>query len=154
MKSLSLIYLFIYVVAYSHHHPVQSIDYRTRLPIAPWDSTKNWKIYKLQNFRRVFTIPADSLQYLESKPLNDDSMHMYFSDTKELPSINPMWMGCYLTSYETSDAKIRKAIISHYGGFFYCQPENAYFQVSSNLQQDWLNYLSNSYLSTHHNGIK
>ncbi|WP_188937795.1 hypothetical protein [Puia dinghuensis] len=143
MKFLSLMFLLICVAAYNRPHPA-----------VPWHSTKNWRIYKLQNFNRVFGIPADSLQYLENKPLNDDSMHIFLSDAKELPSTNPAWMGCYLTSYETSDGKIRKAVISHYGGFFYCQPENAYFEVSSDVQQDWLNYLSSSYMSIHQHLIK
>lgn len=154
MKYHSIIALFVVVAAYNQPHRVQPGIPATRLEITSWDSTKNWKIYKLQNFNRVFRIPVDSFRYLQSKPLNDDSIHMYLSDTKELPPASPAWMGCYLTSYETSGGKIRKAIISHYGGFFYCQLENAYFQVSSIEQQDWLSYLSSSYLNIHENGTK
>jgi hypothetical protein len=118
-----------------------------------WDSTKNWKLYKLSNFNGVFRIPEDSLQYLASKPLNDDSMHILLSSAIKLQDINPMWQGCYLASYQNADGQTRKVIISHYGGFFYCQPDHVYFQVSPNVEQQWLEYLSDSYININRNAV-
>ena len=112
-----------------------------------WDSTKNWKLYKLQNFNCVFRVPPDSLKYLERKALNDDSMHTFLSQATKLGTVNPVWMGCYLASYEDADGKVQKAIVSQYGGFFYCQSENTFFQISSADQSDWRNYFENSYMS-------
>jgi hypothetical protein len=151
MKYLLILISFIVVFAFTRANAVHSVVRNDTLTVVAWNSTKNWKIYKLQNFNRVFGVSIDSLKYLENKPLNDDSMHMFLSDTKELPSMSPMWMGCYLTSYESSDGKVKKAIISHYAGFLYCQQENTYFQINSDAQQDWLTYLSSSYLNIREN---
>ena len=109
-----------------------------------WDSTSNWKIYKLANFKAIFRIPADSLSYIESRPLSDDSVHTYLSGVSKLSS-NPTWMGCYLLSYEMPDKSIRKVIISRYGGFFYLQKEFSYYQLDAMLQKDWTDYLSATY---------
>jgi hypothetical protein len=113
-----------------------------------WDSTRNWKIYKLQKFQQVFQIPPDSLRYLTRASLNDDSMHMYLNTSKPLTT-NPAWMGCYLVSYESADGSVRKAIISHYAGFFYSEFHKTYFQISSEEQQAWLNYISGAYINIH-----
>lgn len=145
MKQVSLILAILsatYSQSNSFHFPVL----RSSSITTSWDSTKNWKIYKLQKINRVFQIPIDSLQYQEKATLNDDTIHLYLSEIINLHNTNPVWMGCYLTSYETPDGKVHKAIISHYGGFFYCQPENAFFQIRSDDQHDWLSYLSNAYL--------
>jgi hypothetical protein len=144
MKHLVFFIGFIGMISYTHPHSFAHISHTADIT---WDSTKNWKIYKLQNFRRVFGIPADSLQYLDKRSLNDDSMHLYLLNATKLPPTNPAWMGCYLTSYETSDGEIRKAIISYYGGFFYCQLDNAFFQINSNDQHGWMDYLANCYMN-------
>jgi hypothetical protein len=73
-------------------------------------------------------------------------MHIYLSGCKELPKLNPVWMGCYLASYETTDGHLRKAIISHYAGFFYSDSDKTFFEIGSQDQQAWLNYISGSYL--------
>lgn len=112
-----------------------------------WDSTKNWKLYKLSNFNHVFRIPADSLQFLQGEALSDDSMHLFLSNAKKIEGVNPMWQGCYLASYQTADGQTHKAIISHYAGFFYCQEEKVYYQVGTSVQRNWLEYLSDSYVS-------
>jgi hypothetical protein len=60
-------------------------------------------------------------------------------------------MGCYLTSFEGPDGIARKVIVSHYAGFFYSEFAKAYFEVSQDDQQAWLNYISNSYINIHQN---
>ena len=114
---------------------------QNRQHIANWDSTLNWKIYKLANFKAVFRIPPDSLAYLESRSLSDDSVHNYLSSVTKLEG-NPTWMGCYLLSYEMPNKSIRKAIISRYGGFFYVQNEYSYYKIDASLQKEWTDYLS------------
>jgi hypothetical protein len=73
-------------------------------------------------------------------------MHGYLKGSKELPKPNPAWMGCYLASYEGSDGHPRKAIISSYAGFFYSDFEKSFYEIGSQDQQAWLNYISSSYL--------
>jgi hypothetical protein len=132
-----------------------SVDWSSKkdqTPTIQWDSTKNWKLYQLRNFNHVFSIPPDSLQFLKTKPLNDDSMHMFLSRSKKLDGVNPMWQGCYLASYQTANGQIHKAIISHYAGFFFCQSGKVYYQVDSSVQRDWLEYFSDSYINIGDNG--
>jgi hypothetical protein len=53
----------------------------------------------------------------------------------------PVWMGAY-TATCILDNKKRKVDISVYAGFFYDELEKKYYQIPSDIQQDWLNYLS------------
>lgn len=112
-----------------------------------WDSTKNWTLYKLSNFNKVFRIPTDSLQYLHAKALSDDSMHLFLSNAKKIEGVNPLWQGCYLASYQTPDGRTHKTVISHYAGFFYCPEGKVYYQVDASIQRSWLEYFSDSYVS-------
>lgn len=144
MKFLITI-LLISVVPFPSHYGFQHVGRLANFLPVSWDSTKNWKLYRLANFQQVFRIPSDSLQNLKSRPLNDDSVHQFLSNAKKLQNINPVWMGCYLASYQSSDGKLKKAIISHYAGFFYCQWEKSYYQLDPAQQQDWLSYLSAAY---------
>jgi len=147
MKQITLIIVLISLASYTWPHFSKPITPRPDRSTQTWDSTRNWKIYKLQNFDIVFRIPTDSLPYLGKKALSDDTMHVFLSQSSQLGTSSPLWMGCYLASYEDAKGKTRKTIISHYGGSFYCQSDNAYFQVSSADQTDWLNYLSQCYMS-------
>jgi hypothetical protein len=138
--------LLLSVLMFQRNGTMVQVPHPNKAEAISWDSTKHWKIYKLIDFNRVFRIPPDSLQYQESRPLNDDSMHDFLATAKKLAdSINPMWMGCLLASYSTPNGKVHKAIISHYAGFFYCQPENAYFQLDQSQNQAWLSYFNNAY---------
>jgi hypothetical protein len=132
----------------THWRGQHSKPFKTIHPPKPsyWDSTTHWKIYKINNFDRVFRIPIDSLQWLQGRPLKDASIHSFLSDAKKLPAVSPLWMGCYLTSYQAPDGSLKKAIISHYAGFFYCQLDNNYFQLDPAKQNDWLTYLSDEYV--------
>ena len=111
-----------------------------------WDSTLNWKIYKLAAFKTVFRVPADSLAFFESGPLNDDSVHHFLSGVSKISGGHD-WMGCYLVSYELPDHTIRKVIISHYGGFFYAPQEHSFYQIEAMQQKEWLEYLSDKYVN-------
>ena len=111
-----------------------------------WDSTVNWKIYKLAAFKTVFRIPPDSLTYFESKPLNDDSVHRFLSGVSKFQG-DHTWMGCYLVSFELPDHTIRKIVISHYGGFFYAPYAHTFYQVDDAQRKGWLEYLSDKYVT-------
>jgi hypothetical protein len=111
-----------------------------------WDSTVNWKIYKIANFKAIFRVPPDSLLYIENRPLNDDSVHHYLSGAAKLPG-NQTWMGCFLLSYELADHSIRKAVISQYAGFFYAQTEHCFYKIDAEQQKEWLDYLSATYIA-------
>lgn len=115
--------------------------------LAILDSTTNWKIYPLTDFNRIWRMPIDSLKYLKSRPLNNDSMHTFLVDVKDLQGKKPIWMGCYLTSCQTPDGQVRKVLISHYAGFFYCEWDKSYHVLDESQLKFWLEYLSNAYVS-------
>jgi hypothetical protein len=112
-----------------------------------WDSTTNWEIYPLNNFNRIWQIPIDSLKYLKSQPLSNDTMHVFLVGMKDLQEKKPIWMGCYLTSCQTPDGQIRKVLISHYAGFLYCDWDKSYHILGSSQLKPWLEYLSAAYVS-------
>ena len=116
-------------------------------PSIVWDSTINWKIYPLTDFNRIWQLPIDSLKYLKGRPLNDDSMHTFLMDGKDLQGKKPLWMGGYLTSCQTRDGQIRKVVISHYAGFFYCEWDKSYHILDPSKLKIWLEYLSNAFIS-------
>jgi hypothetical protein len=111
-----------------------------------WDSTVNWRIYKLADFKTVFRIPSDSLIYFESAALNDDSIHRFLSGASKFQG-DHTWMGCYLVSYKMPDESVRKVIISHYGGFFYAPHEHTFYQIEDAQKKEWLDYLSDKYVT-------
>lgn len=152
MKYTVLILLTIGAMAFVR--PNRALHSARYLHLTSWDSTKNWRIYKLQKFNQVVRMPADSLRFLEGISLNDDSMHGFLSSCKKLSATNPAWMGCYLASYESSGAQIKKVIISQYAGFFYSEYDNSFYEVDSEDQQQWLSFLSNSYQNIFQNSGK
>jgi hypothetical protein len=113
-----------------------------------WDSTKNWKVYHLTNFRRVVRIPDDSLQYLESTSLDKDTLHALLCHAEKIVqgTESIQWQGCYLASYEAEHGQIRKVLVSMYGGFFYLQRDASYFQLPPDARQDWLSFFSGTYM--------
>ena len=118
-------------------------------PSIPWNNTKNWKIYSLNNSGTVFSISIDSVRLLSGVPLGDDSMHILLSTAKLLhvPS-SPAWMGCYLTSCEDENGRHMKIIVSQYGGFFYNSSDGNYYQVDNSFSRTWLNYMRRAYIKT------
>lgn len=144
MKYLLLIQVIVFSLAYtSRRIPGPHLQ---NIGVSSWDSTKNWRIYKLQNLKKVVRVPVDSLKFIANTPLNDDSMHAFLSTSRKLSVESPAWMGCYLVSYEDPNGQVRKVIISHYAGFFYSEAQNSYFEIDASMQKDWLNFLSDTYV--------
>jgi hypothetical protein len=144
MKYLLLIYIIACSLGYTSRQMSNSCMHCRR--ISSWDSTKNWRIYNLENLKRVVQVTADSLKLINNTPLNNDSMHSFLSSCRKLAVESPVWMGCYLVSYEDPNGQVRKVIVSHYAGFFYSEAQDSYFEIDSSMQQDWLNFLSNNYI--------
>jgi len=113
-----------------------------------WDSTKNWKVYHLTNFRRVVNIVEDSLKYLESRSLDKDTLHELLCRAEKIVqgAQSIQWQGCYLASYEAEQGQIRKVLVSMYGGFFYLQRDASYFQLPPEARQEWLSFFSGIYM--------
>jgi|GEM_PF-1143057 len=110
--------------------------------VPPWQHAAHWTLYNVRG-AKFYRLALDSLNKYNSRPLNDDSMHVFLSESFALPSNKaPMWMGAYVTTCSV-DNRRRKIDISTYGGFFYDETEKKFYSVPQDVQKDWLNYLAN-----------
>ena len=111
-----------------------------------WHKTSDWKIYKVLS-GNTFAIPLDSLSRFNSRRLQQDTVLGYIAESKILPdSINPVWMGAWVSTYRY-DGQVHKIQISAYGGFFYDQSSGRYYQIPMERKDDWMNYINRT-LST------
>jgi hypothetical protein len=116
-----------------------------------WEKTTNWKLYRYQG-NELFSISLDSLYSFQYIPLAQDTMDNYMSQVKiKYPKAATRWMGGYVATCQ-SDGGLRKVVLSNYGGFFYDQKANAYYQLPSEKIDDWLSFLQTSYLTMIKNG--
>jgi hypothetical protein len=111
-----------------------------------WHSATGWKVYEVPE-AKIWQISLDSLPTFKHKALNTDSIQEFLSQTT-LISIQypPAWMGAYVATCWLGQ-KLTKVIISTYGGFFYDQLADKYYQVPMTIQRDWLNYWAASVAS-------
>jgi hypothetical protein len=113
-------------------HSVAQID---------WGKTSNWKIYKLPG-PVVLKITIDSLNRLDCRPLQKNTLMSFLATSTILPdSINPLWMGGWVATYQ-SIGKTHKLLISAYGAFFYDQSSARYYQIQMGLKDDWMTYIN------------
>lgn len=111
-----------------------------------WDKTSEWKLYRYQG-NELFSISLDSLHSLQKIPLSQDSINNYLSQvTIKHPKAATHWMGGYIATCQ-SNGGLRKVVLSNYGGFFYDQKANAYYQLPTEKIDDWLSFLQTSYLT-------
>jgi hypothetical protein len=103
----------------------------------------NWKLYTNPNSKLAFSYPKDSLTKLKNSKLNDDKMQSFLTTVKAIPKERiPVWMGYYVASCEKKEGATQIIVISTYGGFFYDEDLNQYFEISADVRMDWLNYLA------------
>jgi len=108
-----------------------------------WNETLNWKIYKIPD-QIIFRVSIDSLNQLKNYQLNQDSVIRYLGAADILPdSLNPIWMGGWVATYEYK-GQTRKMQISAYGGFFYDQTSRRYYQIPIDRKEEWMNYINHS----------
>jgi len=106
-----------------------------------WQKASSWTLYNIRGVK-FYKVDLDSLERYSRRPLNDDSMRSFLSQSVELPPEKaPMWMGAYVTSC-IIDQKRHKIDISSYGGFFFDESNNKFYSLPQNIEKDWLNYLA------------
>ena len=108
-----------------------------------WQTTKNWKLYDIHSPTAVrYTL--DTLKNFKSSVLEEDSIKAFLDKVVMWPNgKSALWMGSYIATCESGDGKLRKLLISTYGGFFYDQAAQRYYQLPEELVDDWLELLSN-----------
>jgi hypothetical protein len=109
--------------------------------VPPWQQASQWTIYNVRG-AKFYKISLDSLDKYHNRPLNDDSMRTFLSQSSALPSDKPLvWMGAFVTSC-IIDHQRRKIDISSYGGFFFDETDKKFYTIPQEIQKDWLNYLA------------
>lgn len=110
-----------------------------------WSQSSNWTLYQYDG-NRVFTISVDSLKFLESSPMNEDSMAYFVKSAQFLNTTVPLaWMGGYIATCKVNGT-VRKVEISRYGGYFYDEKTSAYYQLPMEKIDPWLAFVQDSYL--------
>lgn len=107
-----------------------------------WQQTSHWRLYKIKGAVQ-FSISADSLDLFKNYQLRSDSMVYFLRSADPLPAdARPTWMGGAVATCQY-DGKIRKVLISSYGGFFYDQMSDTFFQLPAQKKDEWLGYINN-----------
>ena len=92
-------------------------------------------------------MPIDSLSSLDTIQLNSDTVKSYLSSLELIhPKAPVAWMGGYIATCKIDGIR-RKIELSNYGGFFYDEKTNAFYRVSRDKIDSWVDYLQTSYLS-------
>ena len=109
-----------------------------------WKNAQNWKLYNIHD-RAGFRYSVDTLQNFKSIELNIKLMSAIMNNIVEWPKEKySMWMGLYIATCEMGDKKLRKVIISSYGGFFFDELTKRYFEISPELNNQWYELLNES----------
>ena len=107
-----------------------------------WADTKEWRLYYIHS-KRGFAFPMDTLKNFKSLSLNEDSMKTFLQTVTKIPvERTPVWMGYYVSSCRLPDGTLIKIEISQYGRFFYEERGKIYYQLTDQMQGDWLSYLT------------
>jgi len=59
---------------------------------------------------------------------------------------NPVWMGAYVASCQLADGRFIKIELSQYGSFFYVENERRYYQLSDDVRDRWIPFLTSKWL--------
>jgi hypothetical protein len=111
-----------------------------------WSQTADWKMYSYQGYL-VLRLPVDSLNQYKTLQLNQDSITRYVTSAKPLDSKTPLvWMGGYIATC-TLNGTVRKVDLSSYGGYFYDEKTNSYYQMPTEQIDAWLSFLKSSYMT-------
>jgi hypothetical protein len=104
-----------------------------------WQKATNWTLYNTGG-DKYYKVNADSLSRYPHRLLNADSMREFLTHVVLMPPDNPpISMGAFVASC-IIDGKQRKIDISRYGGFFYDETGEKYYELPKALQKDWLTY--------------
>jgi hypothetical protein len=70
-------------------------------------------------------------------------MQFYLNSMSALPDkTDPIWMGSYLASYESSDGKVHKVEVSIYGGFLFDELTGKHYNLPRQLNSRWLKFIT------------
>jgi hypothetical protein len=107
-----------------------------------WSETKDWKLYKAKT-SILFKSTPDSLALMNAYPLNRDSIIAFLNESTILPKETPVaaWMGGFAATFKY-DGKLRKLLISSYGGYVFDSESKRYYQLPSERKDEWFEYIN------------
>lgn len=107
-----------------------------------WSETKDWKLYKAKT-SILFKSTPDSLALMNAYPLNRDSIIAFLNESTILPKETPAaaWMGGFAATFKY-DGKLRKLLISSYGGYVFDSESKRYYQLPSERKNEWFEYIN------------
>src|ERR1700726_1670668 len=107
-----------------------------------WQNTDSWKLYDIHD-KKAFRYSPDTLQSFKSIVLDKNKMQAFLNNVTVIPKEDePVWMGFYIATCKLKDGSKEVIYISMYGDFFYDIKTKTYYQLPSNLKDDWFNYLT------------
>jgi len=105
-----------------------------------WAKTSYWTIYEIHD-GNAFSYSIDTLNAFKGHRLDDSTIHEFLVGTTKLTAEKtPVWMGMYVTTLKMPDGSTTKAEISVYGGFFFIEKLQQYFEVSDENKEAWLKF--------------
>ena len=109
-----------------------------------WEHCSDWHLYKTAD-KRENAFPGDSLYKIKNVSLNADSVKYYLKSAVLWPKDKTMlWMGFFVLSCSDNAKKLHKVDISLYGGFFYDEAGQRYYEIQKEKQDAWLQYLNDN----------
>ena len=109
-----------------------------------WEQCSGWHLYKTSD-KRENAFPADSLYKIKNIFLNDDSVKYYLKSAASWPKDKTMlWMGFFILSCSDNAKKLHKVDVSLYGGFFFDEVGQRYYEIQKEKQDAWLQYLNDN----------
>ena len=106
-----------------------------------WQKTSHWKLYNIRD-DNACGYSFDTLSQFKSTDMDSSKMQVFLRNVKVLSTPKyAMWMGLYVTTCQLEDGTIRKIDISKYGGFFYDEKKKSYYELPSELSDEWLKYM-------------
>jgi hypothetical protein len=139
----TLILLMILLPAFHREGPTEVRCKNSSVKMSPidWTTTKDWALYYIKS-KRAFAFSVDTLKNFKSVRLDQNDMKKFLATAAPLPAERtPYWMGYYIASCRLSDDSLIKIEISQYGRFFYAEKDKCYYQLSEDVQDNWMAYL-------------
>src|SRR6478735_7154402 len=107
-----------------------------------WQNSRNWKMYDIHD-RAGFRYSIDTLRNFKNADMGDEKVIAFLKNVIYLPNEkSAVWMGLYIATCELEDKKIRKILLSNYGGFFYDELTKQYYELPEINRNEWIEFLN------------
>ncbi|HVW62259.1 MAG TPA: hypothetical protein VHC48_19545 [Puia sp.] len=110
-----------------------------------FERSTHWRLYGITG-SNLFKYRIDTLGSFPYAALTDDSIHYFLNDASVWPPGDPpVWMGSHIGTYIFEGIE-RKVDISLYGGFFFDEKSQTYYQIADSKIDNWQSYIRRSFM--------